>query len=350
MNPTLLQMRTAVRQLTGTVNSQIVTDAELNLRIAESACALYDEVIGIYEHYFVSAFPFTITTLANTVALPANFYKDNGVDFNPGPNAITVHKLGALLDRNRRDRAAYGVVDQNLVIYPPQSAMAGNYQLYYTPQCNAYLQDFTVRLVSVGALPSVSHTGGPGPGASMTATSNGALSIDGTAVAIGDRILLTDVAFGGPSAFLGIYTVTNPGSVSTLFTLVRATDFDQANVAEMRVGANILATAGATASNSLWTLATFAGTIDVSTQSYAANALDNLQLPIALAPWYEYVQLKAALSVFAKRQMDPGDYMAQFARQEARVRKMAANRTEEPGQVPLTRGARTPFWDEDLPT
>ena len=43
-------------------------------------------------------------------------------------------------------------------------------------------------------------------------------------------------------------------------------------------------------------------------------------------------------------------FAARYAREELSVRKMVANRTEEPGQVPLTRGARTPYWDEDLPT
>lgn len=222
MIPTLLQLRTAVRQMTGTVNSQVVTDPEVNQRIEESTCALYDEVIGIYEHYFVTPSPFTITS-GNTAALPADFYKDNGLDFNPGPNALTVHRLGAFLDRNRRDARGYGITGQTLAVYPAQSA-AGSYQLYYTPLCTAFAPGF----------------------------------------------------------------------------------------------------------------------------------VDATPIPTALAPWYEYVQLRATLAVFNKRQMDPGQYANAFAVEQSRVRKMVANRTEEPGQVPLTRGTRGvyggSFWNDDYPT
>lgn len=208
--------------MTATTNSLVVTDAEVNQRIEEATCALYDEVIGIYEHYFVTAFPFTIST-GNTAALPADFYKDNGVDFSPGTNALTVHRLGAFLDRNRRDVRGYGITGQTLAIYPAQSA-AGSYQLYYTPLCTAFAPGF----------------------------------------------------------------------------------------------------------------------------------VDATPIPTALAPWYEYVQLRAALAVFAKRQMPSGEFAGAYANEQARVRKMVANRTEEPGQVPLTRGARGSFggswWNDDYPS
>lgn len=63
-------------------------------------------------------------------------------------------------------------------------------------------------------------------GAGATLTNSGtqtALSIDGTAPAVGSRILIKDQT----SSFQnGIYTVTNAGSSTTNWILTRATDFD----------------------------------------------------------------------------------------------------------------------------
>ena len=57
----------------------------------------------------------------------------------------------------------------------------------------------------------------------FTATANGACTIDGIAMAQGDRVLLTkEVA----KKYQGVYRVTNPGSAGTPFVLTRSTDAD----------------------------------------------------------------------------------------------------------------------------
>jgi hypothetical protein len=223
--------------------------------------------------------------------------------------------------------------------------MGGNYTFYFTPQVHVFDPDFTVRVAggnTIGAFVAA----GAGVGKTLTASANGVLAAqDGVTLLQNDRILLLNTNGATPNSDLGIYTVTSVGSVGTKWVLTRTTDYDAASSTEVRTGAIIKATEGTSNINIPWVLGAFTGPVDTGAQGYSVATL-----PPALLPWYEYIQLRAALQVFAKRQMDPGDYMAQFARQEARVRKMAANRTEEPGQVPLTRGARTPFWDEDLPT
>lgn len=82
-----------------------------------------------------------------------------------------------------------------------------------------------VRVATTAALPSAPTyaNGALGQGATLTAGANGALSVDNRALAAGDRVLVKDQAAQLQN---GIYTVTNPGSVSAAYVLTRATDAD----------------------------------------------------------------------------------------------------------------------------
>ena len=66
--------------------------------------------------------------------------------------------------------------------------------------------------------------GTSGVGATLTATSNGAIVLDGVSPSVGDRILVKDQTAGAQN---GIYTVTTQGSGSAAFVLTRATPEDQ---------------------------------------------------------------------------------------------------------------------------
>jgi microcystin-dependent protein len=99
------------------------------------------------------------------------------------------------------------------------------------------------RLATTTILPNtpVYNNGALGVGATLTAGSNGALSLDGFAVAASDVVLIKNQA----STFQnGIYTVTATGSAGAAYVLTRVTYFDQA--AEMTIGSFTLVTAGAT--------------------------------------------------------------------------------------------------------
>lgn len=82
-----------------------------------------------------------------------------------------------------------------------------------------------VRLASAAALPANTYANGvAGVGATLTASANGALTMDGTAVAVGDRILVKDEA---APANNGIYIVTATGIVAVApYILTRALDMD----------------------------------------------------------------------------------------------------------------------------
>jgi hypothetical protein len=83
----------------------------------------------------------------------------------------------------------------------------------------------SARLATASALPASTYSNGSsGINATITGTSNGALSVDGVAVAVDDRILVKNQA----NAFEnGMYVVTATGGASAVFVLTRATDMNQ---------------------------------------------------------------------------------------------------------------------------
>ena len=109
-----------------------------------------------------------------------------------------------------------------------------------------------VRLATTTALSANTYNNGSsGVGATLTANANGALSIDGVAVVVGNRVLIKNEA---TQANNGVYTVTQVGDGSTPYILTRATDFDSAGtgVDQIDAGDFFLVTAGSTQSNTSW--------------------------------------------------------------------------------------------------
>lgn len=99
-------------------------------------------------------------------------------------------------------------------------------------------QHVDVRLATNAVLPAYTAAG-IGPGKTLTASANGALTVDTVAVALGDRILVKNEAQNN-----GIYVVTAPGSAGTPWVLTRATDFDTAATGEVETNAWVFVTAG----------------------------------------------------------------------------------------------------------
>jgi hypothetical protein len=108
------------------------------------------------------------------------------------------------------------------------------------------------RLATTTALPANTYNNGSsGVGATLTATANGALSVDGVAVAVANRILVKNQA---TQANNGVYTVTQTGSAGAPYILTRATDFDTSGtgVDQIDAGDFFLITAGTTLANTSW--------------------------------------------------------------------------------------------------
>jgi hypothetical protein len=108
------------------------------------------------------------------------------------------------------------------------------------------------RLATTTALAANTYNNGAsGVGATLTANANGALSVDGVAVATSNRILVKNEV---TQANNGVYTVTQTGSAGAPYILTRATDFDSAGAGVDKIDAGdfFLITAGATLANTSW--------------------------------------------------------------------------------------------------
>jgi len=97
---------------------------------------------------------------------------------------------------------------------------------------------------TVAALPANTYNNGSsGVGATLTANANGALSVDATAVSVGQRILVkNEVA----QANNGCYTVTATGGAGAPYVLTRATDFNTAAAGNIANNAYFFVTSGPT--------------------------------------------------------------------------------------------------------
>lgn len=115
---------------------------------------------------------------------------------------------------------------------------------------------------TIAALPANTYNNGAlGVGATLTANANGALSVDGSAVTVGQRIL---VRLEAAQANNGCYTVTATGSAGAPYVLTRVTDFDTAAPGNIANNAYFFITSGATQAGDSYVLSQTA-TITVGT-------------------------------------------------------------------------------------
>ncbi len=143
------------------------------------------------------------------------------------------------------------------------------------------LTTYTACLTASTVALTVTYANGTaGVGATLTnAGAQAALTIDGVALAVGNRVLVKDQA----STFQnGIYAVTNIGSASTNWVLTRATDYDEA--AEIEQYGVMLINQG-TVNAGLLYQETAAGpfTIGTSPITFTQFSTGSVTLPVSLA-------------------------------------------------------------------
>ena len=106
----------------------------------------------------------------------------------------------------------------------------------------------STRLGTTADLSATYSNGTAGVGATLTATSNGAITLDGTTPSVADRILVKNQTSASEN---GIYVVTTVGNGSTAFVLTRATPEDQPS--ELSGGAFVFVEEGSIGSNNGYT-------------------------------------------------------------------------------------------------
>lgn len=123
-------------------------------------------------------------------------------------------------------------------------------------------------LATAAALPANTYSNGSsGVGATLTATSNAALTVDGIAVVVGNTILVKNEV---TSANNGLYVVTQTGSGSVPYILTRSVDMDQTG--EFLGALVAVEEFGAANASTLW-LCTAAGAVTPGTTAVPFTAL-----------------------------------------------------------------------------
>ena len=172
--------------------------------------------------------------------------------------AVTVVNVGATTDSatsslNVKIPAAFtGAIT---VPYPTAGPQAANKEYVDNIASGLTIKNQVVyttsaNLSSTYAAGTSDSTGGLGVGATLTASVNGALVLDGVGVTAGQRVLVKDQTNAIQN---GIYVATNPGDAVTQFILTRATDFNgNLNAGTIKPGNYIFVTSGTYLANSSW--------------------------------------------------------------------------------------------------
>lgn len=121
---------------------------------------------------------------------------------------------------------------------------------------------------TTGALPASTYDNGNlGVGATLTADANGALSVDGAAVSVNQRVLVKDQAAALQN---GIYVVTASGGASAPWVLTRAGDDD--TLAELQPGVSLAVLGGSTLSDTFWVQTSSVSVVGTDAVTYAQFA------------------------------------------------------------------------------
>lgn len=154
---TLAELRTATRQRADMVNSQFVSDAELNSYINQSYFELYDLLVSKYGDNYYVAPPYTFQTDGTNYqyALPTSplMYKLLGVDLQLAntPDSFVTIRPFEMIDRNRyavpNFQSFYGLtnlryrINGNNIWFTPIPAANQTIRLWYIPRMTTLTAD-----------------------------------------------------------------------------------------------------------------------------------------------------------------------------------------------------------------
>ena len=146
----LSSLRSRCREMSDMVDSDFVSDTELLSYINSSYAELYDILVGKFEDYHVTSSTFTISS-GNSNALPTDFYKLRGLDFQLDSNSWISLKKFNFNKRNLLNRSVvyntglanevqYRILGNTIYLEPEDNAL-GNYKIWYIPTYTALVSE-----------------------------------------------------------------------------------------------------------------------------------------------------------------------------------------------------------------
>lgn len=344
-----------IRGLSGLRRNQYYSDVEISEFVADGGRELADIFIASFEHHFQTSIDFTLAGGAggNTFTLPDDFQKENMLLLNPTLDAPEqVPFLGSQLER-----AALGpgvflwpgggrralIADQVLEVLPPSMA-AGSYRLLYTPQFSSLAfprsPDFTVPVAAItgtaGSDFVMTPNGTPEPGTVWAATTDNPWIMNGvTMLGLSPPFVL--LSQRANPAQNGVFLVSSQGPGTANLQRLTSVAGHTAGTFLPAKGQTTRVTGG-TVGAGYYVQTNTPAVLDTSAITIAPMAL-----PASLVPWVRYLKVYGALTVRRGRQQPATDLERELVGLKARAAKMAANRTEQPKQAPMTRG-RSAWW------
>lgn len=160
-----------------------------------------------------------------TLAQVRDLAQTTGVRDHTAISDFDTQVRSSRLDQMATPTGSVGLGSQRLVnLADPVNPQDGATKNYVDAFATGLDPKASVKYATAAALPAVTYANGSsGVGATLTANANGALSVDGQAPAVNDRILVKNQASATQN---GIYVVTAAGSAGAVFVLTRATDAD----------------------------------------------------------------------------------------------------------------------------
>lgn len=214
----------------GPHNGERTTDGEWRFLCNRAVNSLWRLASAARPDFQMTSFDFTLVSSGSaSVALPSWFYSE--IDVCWSPDTPAEYSLGSFAFQNRRSpggwfpanfggTANYGgnairIMGDNLYVEPSLRA-GGNYRLWFCPKPKLIRADQTALVAATVPLPVIAA--GSGLSKTLTAASNGILSIDGVSPPANSTVLITAQSNAVDN---GIYTVANVGSVGSPYILIR---------------------------------------------------------------------------------------------------------------------------------
>lgn len=219
-------------------------------------------------------------TASGTLSIAATGVSAASYGANNTVPVIAVNPQGQITSAVNTPINSIGLTVGSISSVPTASTDIVN-KSYVDSVVNGLTAQLACNYATTAALTATYSNGSSGVGATLTATSNGSLSVDGATPSVSQRILVKDQA----STFQnGVYVVTQvgtPGGGGTPFILTRAPDYDQSS--EMAAGDGFYILSGTLNANTTWVEQTAApitvGTTAIVFTQFAASTIKQPYTP-----------------------------------------------------------------------